>query len=141
MSREILESCLYRLPVGRVLAFIERESGKPFPCVPGGRAEAGRWHRVIREGIKARLHLNVGIPGAESPEHPVEEHASALWAALLLGRTHVEVILSGDWEEAVRKGLLTRQELGKKQPFNPSATGLPADAGPRGHRPRPSGLT
>jgi hypothetical protein len=111
MDDDPLRTCLHRLPVARILAFIERETGKPFACEPDGPGEAGRWHRALRHGLARRLHLNVGIPGVECPAHPVEENACALLAALLLGHEHMEIIISGEWEEAVRKGLLTKREL------------------------------
>ena len=102
---------LFEIPVAALLAYLERVTGTPFPASPAAHSEARKWHVALRNGLRGPLHLNVGIPGFEHPPHPIEENASALHAALLLGLPTVRVILSGEWEVAVREGLLTRRQL------------------------------
>lgn len=102
---------LFEIPVAPLLAYLERVTGAPFPSSPGAQSEANKWHIALRNGLRGPLHLNVGIPGFERPTHPIEENASALHAALLLGLPTVRVILSGEWEVAVEEGLLTRRQL------------------------------
>jgi len=101
---------LFRIPVRRILEFLERKTGSDFPVNPRVGPESHRWHLALRQGLKSRLHLNLGIPGIEDPVHPIEENACALQAALLLRIPVLEVVLSGEWEVAVREGLISREE-------------------------------
>jgi len=101
---------LFRIPVGRILEYLERKSGTAFVASPSDGPQSHRWHLALREGLRSRLHLNVGIPGIEEPANPVEENASALQAALLLRIPVLEVVLSGEWEVAVREGLISQEQ-------------------------------
>lgn len=102
---------LFSIPTKKLLNYIEQVTGKPFPAAPGSQMEAQRWHLALRKGLRSPLHLDVGIPGLYQPENPVVENESALHAALLLGMPSVQVILSGEWEEASRHGLITDDQL------------------------------
>lgn len=73
--------------------------------------EANKWHIALRNGLRRKLHLNLGLTGIEEPENPIVENECALHAALLLGHEWIEVILSGEWERAVREGLISPQQL------------------------------
>ncbi|HSH08879.1 MAG TPA: hypothetical protein VK995_00730 [Oceanipulchritudo sp.] len=102
---------LFEIPVAVLLEFLERKTGLPFPVSPSGMGEAHKWHMALRQGLKQHLHINVGIPGLEIPDHPIEENACALHAALLLGLPRLNVIISGEWEIAAAEGLITRDQL------------------------------
>jgi hypothetical protein len=99
---------LFEVPVLALLGYIERVTGEPFPEAPESGGEANKWHLALRRGLQSPLHLNVGIPGIEDPPHPVEENPAALHAALLLGIPSIQVILSGEWEVALREGLVSQ---------------------------------
>ncbi len=99
---------LFEIPLPRLLAYLETATGKAPAVAEGGVAD---WHLALREGFAGRLHINLGMAGIEEPEHPIEENAAALYAALLLGAASISVILSGDLERAVRAGLITRRQL------------------------------
>ena len=71
------------------------------------------WHRILREGTRSPLHLNLGIPGIERPDHPIEENPAALYAAILLKVPTLQVILSGEIELAQEEGLITVKALHK----------------------------
>ncbi len=102
---------LFSIPTGKVLEYVEQASSKTFPAAPESGMEAQRWHLALRKGLCSHLHLDVGIPGVYAPENPVIENECALHAALLLGLPAIQVILSGEWEEACRLGLITREQL------------------------------
>ena len=102
---------LFEMPVSALLRYIEQQTGKPFPASPAASSEAHKWHLALRQGLRSHLHLNVGIPGIEQPDDPIEENACALHAALLLKRPSIRVVLSGEWETAVREGLISRDQL------------------------------
>ena len=106
---------LFEIQVSTLLQYLERKTGRPFPDSPDSFPEAGKWHLALRKGLHSHLHLNLGIPGLESPDHPIEENASALHAALLLGKTQITVILSGEWEIALAEGLIDQQQLERKE--------------------------
>jgi len=63
---------------------------------------------VVPEGAVQVGEHQVGI---EEPEHPIVENESALAAALLLGMPGLPVILSGEWQLAVRAGLISQEQL------------------------------
>ena len=102
---------LFEIRVAALLAYLERRTGRPFPDGPEATPEAQRWHLALRSGLQAHLHINVGIPGVEEPADPLVENAAALHAALLLGRSSLRVILSGEWEVALAEGLISREQL------------------------------
>lgn len=102
---------IFSIPTVKLLDYIEHITGQSFPAAPGSQMEAQRWHLALRKGLRSPLHLDVGIPGVYQPENPVVENECALHAALLLGMPSVQVILSGEWEEACRHGLITREQL------------------------------
>ncbi|MEX0325905.1 MAG: hypothetical protein AB3N33_07450 [Puniceicoccaceae bacterium] len=102
---------LFRIRVSDLLVFLEERQGRPFSSVPPGQGEANRWHLALRTGLRRKLHLNLGLTGIEEPEDPIIENACALHAALLLGHEWIEVILSGEWDRAVREGLISPQQL------------------------------
>lgn len=97
---------LFEIPLDKVLLFLERNSvhgiGDPGPEI---------WHRALRTGVGRHLHLNVGIPGIEDPVDPIVENQDALFAAILLKQSMIRVILSGEWEVAVKQGLITEDQL------------------------------
>jgi hypothetical protein len=66
---------------------------------------------VLREGMRQPLHLNLGIPGLEEPDHPIEEGAATLYAALALHSPTLPVILSGELDQAVAFGLIPDHAL------------------------------
>ncbi|MGC9452000.1 MAG: hypothetical protein ACP5I4_11200 [Oceanipulchritudo sp.] len=108
MNPQAAEDCLlFEIPVRRILDYLERMTGMPFPDGPEATREANKWHLALRRGLRAHLHLNVGIPGIEEPAHPIEENACALHAALLLEIPSIKVALSGEWEVALAQGLIT----------------------------------
>lgn len=100
-----------------VLAYLARKTGRSLD--PGHRMELlglpardrVDWHRILRTGLRQPLHLNLGIPGIEDPQHPIEENPEALLAALLLHSPTVPVILSGDLECARQEGLISEQAM------------------------------
>jgi hypothetical protein len=111
------DAFIVSLPVRRVLRYIARKTRQPldlrhpeallgFP--PGQPVD---WHLLIRQGLRQRLHLNLGIPGIELPQHPIEEHPAALYAAIMLGWEELPVILSGEIELAVTEGLAGKKAL------------------------------
>lgn len=106
---------LFTIPTRRLLDFLEQATGQPIAEAPNSVMEAQRWHLALREGLRHPLHLDVGIPGIYKPENPVVENESAIHSALLLGMSSVKVILSGEWEEACRIGLITREQLEKNE--------------------------
>jgi hypothetical protein len=71
------------------------------------------WHRVFRTGLGNVLHINLGVPGVEQPDHPIEEHPAALYAAIALGWHTIPVILSGEIELAVSRGLASKKAISK----------------------------
>ena len=101
----------FEIRVSAVLDYLERKTGSAYDPGLTSAAGANSWHIAFREGIFSPLHLNLGIPGIEHPEHPIEENESALFAALLLGRPTLPVILSGEWQLAVSEGLITPGQL------------------------------
>ena len=111
------DAFIVSLPVRRVLRYIARQTRQPldlshpeallgFP--PGQPVD---WHLLIRQGLRHRLHLNLGIPGIEEPQHPIEEHPAALYAAVMLGWEELPVILSGEIELALAEGLASKQAI------------------------------
>ena len=98
---------LFQIPVASLLRFLKRKTGQPFEVAP----QAHVWHHALREGLKKPLHINLGIPGIESPEHPIEENPDALIAAILLGKETLAVILSVEWVIGVAEGLITPAQL------------------------------
>ncbi len=101
----------FEIKVSAILCYIERQTGVPYaPDLQTGM-ECNKWHIALRDGLRTLLHLNLGIPGFEVPDHPIEENESALLAALLMGKSKLPVILSGEWELAVSEGLITRKQL------------------------------
>ena len=102
---------LFRIRVSALLDFLERKQGHPFSPTSWDPGEANRWHLALRTGLRRRLHLNLGMEGIEEPEEPIVENACSLHAALLLGQESIEVILSGEWERAVRERLISPKQL------------------------------
>ena len=102
---------LFEIKVADILNYIDRCTGRTFDSHIHHQQEANKWHLALRHGLNNRLHLNVGIPGVEEPDHPIVENESALYAALLLGKPTLQVILSGEWEVAVREGLISPAQL------------------------------
>ncbi len=90
---------LFKVRTDRVLAYLERQSGRPWQPPAGG--DAGGSH----------LHLNVGIPGFEEPADPVEENGEALREAMESGALTLPVVISGEWEVALREGLINEEQL------------------------------
>jgi hypothetical protein len=101
----------FNIPVAAILEYLEHQTGIPYTAALQNGPEANKWHMALREGLQNHLHLNLGIPGIEDPEQPIEENESSLLAALLLGKPVLPVILSGEWELAVEAGLITREQL------------------------------
>lgn len=101
----------FEIKVSSILDYIERQTGHAYTANLSTGREANKWHLAIREGISMPLHINLGIPGIEYPGHPIEENESALFAALLLGKSSLPVILSGEWQLAVDEGLITGEQL------------------------------
>jgi hypothetical protein len=89
-------------PVGHLLSLLQLDPSHP-----------PDWHRVLRRGLRHPLHINLGIPGLEEPAHPIEENPDALYAALVLQRSEIPVILSGELELALEEALLTENALSK----------------------------
>jgi len=102
---------LFEMQVSAILEYIASCTGQPFNAGLGGLTESNKWHMALREGLRNHLHLNVGMQGIEEPDQPIEENESALFAALIMGYPSIRVILSGEWERAVRAGLITREQL------------------------------
>ncbi len=102
---------LFEMKVADILNYIDRCTGQTFDSHIHHQQEANKWHLALRHGLNNHLHINVGIPGIEEPDHPIVENESALYAALLLGKPTLQVILSGEWEVAVREDLISRTQL------------------------------
>ena len=102
---------LFEIKVANILHYIDRCTGRNFDSLMHHQQEANKWHLALRHGLNNHLHINVGIPGVEEPDHPIVENESALYAALLLGKPTLRVILSGEWEVAVREGLISPAQL------------------------------
>jgi hypothetical protein len=113
------DSLLVQIPVRELLHYLSRKTGQSDPAAdllallnlhPG---DAPDWHRILRQGLRSHLHLNLGIPGIEIPDHPIEENPAALYAALVLGWKSVFVFLSGEIELAHEEGLISKNALSK----------------------------
>ena len=76
-----------------------------------GSGKCVDWHLVLRSGLNSRLHINLGIPGIEEPEDPIEENGAALYAAMVMGLETLQVIFSGELELAVEAGLIADSAL------------------------------
>jgi len=101
---------LFSIPTPNVLAYVQTVTGRAFPD-PARSFDPVRWHRIIRDGFRHPLHLNLGIPGLEEPGDPIEEHSETLLAASLFDWPHLPVILSGELEIAVQKALISEKAL------------------------------
>ena len=102
---------LFEVKVADLLAFLENESGKPFTATPSLGLEANRWHLALREGLRRHLHIDLGMPEAGDSQYPILENTCALHAALLLEKERIKVVISGEWERAVKAGLISRDQL------------------------------
>lgn len=81
---------LFILPTGKVLAFLALVTGEATPRL------LHRHHLPPLPSPLPPLHLNLGIPGVESPLHPIEENADSLALARHHQLPSLPVILSGD---------------------------------------------
>lgn len=108
---------LFDIPVCAVLDYLDRRCGgsaslrslhqRLFPSP----ARFPDWESIRKQGLHSRLHLNLGTPGIEEPDDPIEENAIALYTALLLGWDSLPVILSGELELAVEEGLIPSRAM------------------------------
>lgn len=57
------------------------------------------------------LHINLGSPGIEEPDNPIEENLHVLESAIQDRKDHVRVLFSGRLERAVEAGLISEQTL------------------------------
>jgi hypothetical protein len=101
---------LFSIPTPNVLAYVQGVTGRAFPD-PARSFDPVRWHRILRDGFRHPLHLNLGIPGLEEPVDPIEEHAETLLAASLFDWPQLPVILSGELEIAVQRALISEKAL------------------------------
>ena len=103
---------IFEIPVDRVLEFLHHKTGEKISTLslhkllPKASASCPDWRLALNVGLHQRLHLNLGIPGIETPDQPIEENAVALYTALLLGWDSLPVILSGELDIAVEEGLI-----------------------------------
>lgn len=111
------ELFLFEITLEAMLRFLEERTGQ-IPEVDWLLAETAYpdvatldWHRILRQGMQSRLHINLGIPGVEEPAHPIEENPIALVAAMAMGAESLQVILSGELEQAVVAGLIEESAL------------------------------
>jgi hypothetical protein len=107
---------LFEIPLDALLRYLAEETQSPEGPEMLLRKEARDeetidWHRVLRQGLQCRLHINLGIPGIEEPAHPIEENPAALYAAMAMGAESLDVILSGELERAVEAGLIEDSAL------------------------------
>ncbi|MGA1204243.1 MAG: hypothetical protein ACO3ZW_00310 [Opitutales bacterium] len=102
---------LFEIRVSEILSYLEKKTGRAYVAWPAGIPGVNSWHLALREGLRSHLHLDVGIPGLDSPREPIVENGAALHAAVLLRIPVIKVILSGEWEVAVREGLISRAQL------------------------------
>lgn len=102
---------LFEISLDALLRYLADTTGGPvcpedLLCREGLTGKDVDWHLVLRRGMQARLHINLGIPGIEEPENPIEENPAALYAAMAMGAESIQVILSGELERAVEVGLI-----------------------------------
>lgn len=108
---------IIEIPVNAVLNYLQEQSDPhdyrthPGRLLCGGHRSWTDWHRLIRSGLSVPLHLNLGIPGIEIPDHPIEENPEALYAAIVLLLPTVPVLLSGEIELASESGLISEQAM------------------------------
>ena len=102
---------LFEISTDTLLDFLESRTGRRIRTQPGYQSNPQKWQRAIRRVLERRLHLDLGIPGIYTPESPLIENKAVLHAALLLGLPSLQVILSGEWELAVREGLISKRQL------------------------------
>lgn len=113
------DSLLVSIPVRRLLRYIARQTGQTDPAahllalMGLHHDDLPDWHRILRKGLRSHLHINLGIPGLEVPDHPIEENPAALYAALVLDWNALPVLLSGELELAVEEGLISENALSK----------------------------
>ncbi|NDV62771.1 hypothetical protein G0Q06_09940 [Puniceicoccales bacterium CK1056] len=113
------DQILVSIPTRNLLRFIARRTGQPDPVrhllslLQINPANPPDWHRILRQGLQGHLHINLGIPGIEIPEHPIEENPAALYAALVLRIQVIPVILSGEIDIACEEALISENALSK----------------------------
>lgn len=116
MSQLREDPFIVSISVKSILAYLERHLHSnhhqhlfhsPLDCT----SSSEDWHRFIRSGLQTPLHLNLGIPGIEEPDHPIEENPECLHAACILGSETIPVILSGEIELALEEGLIDEQTM------------------------------
>jgi len=116
MDPHLEDFFVVQIPVWKILDFISRKTGQGdlkdlLGLLMSRSVPQLDWHRLIRSGLKVPLHLNLGIPEIEIPEHPVEENPEVLLAAVFLGLAEIPVILSGELEIALEAGLIDEHAM------------------------------
>jgi hypothetical protein len=107
---------LFEVSLNALLHYLESTTGQKFDPEGSSRGDYMAqapvdWHLVLRQGLQSRLHINLGIPGVEEPDHPIEENPAALYAAMAMQAESLQVILSGELELAVEAGLIEEADL------------------------------
>lgn len=117
MDRFIDDPFVLHLPVNAVIQYLEDQTGDreirhhPWRLIENTMSVGTDWHRLFRHGLQVPLHLNLGIPGIEVPDHPIEENPEVLVVALTLGLQEIPVILSGELEIAEEVGLIDKKAM------------------------------
>lgn len=117
MDRFIDDPFVLHLPVNAVIQYLEDQTGDrgirhhPWRLIENAMSAGTDWHRLFRHGLQVPLHLNLGIPGIEVPDHPIEENPEVLVVALALGLQEIPVILSGELEIAEEVGLIDQKAM------------------------------
>lgn len=106
-----MENPIFEIPLPALLRYLAQTPGGPEDLAYQAENASIDWHLVLREGMRQPLHLNLGIPGLEEPDHPIEEGAATLYAALALDSPTLPVILSGELDLAVAFGLIPDHAL------------------------------
>lgn len=112
-----IEDLVVEVPLRPLLGYISRQTGQSLgtdhfhALLNASPYDPVDWHRVLRSGLRSILHVNLGIPGLETPGHPIEENPEALYAAIVLGWHSLPVLFSGELEQALHHGLLDQKAM------------------------------
>lgn len=102
-----IEALIVTVPVSHLLTYLQDFGYKPDSPQPTHSSIETKPEKSPLE----HLHINLGSPGIEDPDDPIEEHEHVLLEALQNNDETVRVLFSGQVERAHAANLITTDDL------------------------------